>query len=108
MTTQFEFEDIFNGDVWDDIDLNTQRETVAPKPTVAVSILGKRTFSDSFEKDTFEDERYGQHISNDFFVANIGHLAKNNSKYEPIKRFSELNILEWIEYYKKNRHLFNV
>lgn len=46
---------------------------------ISGSILGKRTYSNSFNSDTYDDERYGQHISGDFFETNTGHITKNNN-----------------------------
>jgi len=37
------------------------------------SILGKRKFVESFDIETFDDERYGQHIGSAFFVNSVGH-----------------------------------
>ena len=35
--------------------------------------LGKRKYAESFDPSTFDDDRYAQHISADFFDTNIGH-----------------------------------
>ena len=83
-----------------------------------VSILGKRKFNDAFHEKTFDDSRYGQHISSDFFYKNIGHSVsqkqsseKDIERKEVVKTFSykeEQEILDWCEYYRANRNLFNV
>jgi hypothetical protein len=44
---------------------------VSPKRMLLVSTQGKRKFQDAFESATFDDDRYGQHISHDFFKENI-------------------------------------
>jgi len=44
------------------------------------SILGKRKFVDSFDIETFDDERYGQHIGSAFFVNSLGHNVYYNVK----------------------------
>ena len=38
-------------------------------------VLGKRTFDNAFNQETFDDFRYGQHININFFEKNIGHIA---------------------------------
>ena len=83
-----------------------------------VSILGKRKFNDAFHEQTFDDARYGQHIDINFFQANIGHSVsqkqsseKDIERKEVVKTFSykeEQEILDWCEYYRANRNLFNV
>ena len=52
-----------------------------------VSILGKRKHNDAFE-DESDDERYGQHIGQDFFAINVGHgvLPKDDSWDEYIRQ----------------------
>jgi hypothetical protein len=45
------------------------------------SILGKRKFVESFDIETFDDERYGQHIGSAFFVNSVGH----NVHYGPVQ-----------------------
>lgn len=44
------------------------------------SILSKRKFEDAFDIETFDDERYGQHITNNFFDKSHGH----DVHYSPI------------------------
>ena len=60
-----------------------------------VSILGKRKFNDAFHEKTFDDARYGQHISSDFFEAvlpsgekNVGHSVVQEHKRENVKIYS--------------------
>ena len=43
---------------------------------VPSTVLEKRTFDKAFDTNTFDDERYGQHISSNYFDKNIGHLFK--------------------------------
>jgi len=45
------------------------------------SILGKRKFVESFDIETFDYERYGQHIGSAFFVNSVGH----NVHYEHVQ-----------------------
>jgi len=69
---------------------------MSPKPLPQ----GKRKFQDSFESDTFDDDRYGQHISSDFFK------TKNSSDNEERKIFTSLQekeILQWCEHYLANK-----
>ncbi len=76
---------------------------------VPVSTLGKRKFHDAFESETFDDSRYGQHISSDFFDKNVGHNSIQISEERKIFTLSqEKEILEWCEYYLANKNLFNV
>jgi hypothetical protein len=66
----------------------------------------KRTYIIAFGEDSLEDERYGQHISNDFFVNNIGHNSTTNSR----SNFQNNNVCDYdfVAYYQANRNLFNV
>ena len=91
-----------------------------------VSILGKRKFNDVFEEQTFDDSRYRQHIDTDFFNKNVGHSVtqvsenkvpankvpvNNIERKEGTKILSyqeELELLNWCDYYRANRNLFNV
>ena len=73
---------------------------MSPKPVSQ----GKRQFQDAFESDTFDDDRYGQHISSDFFK------TKNSSGNEERKKFTSLQeeeILQWCEYYLANKKKSN-
>lgn len=45
--------------------------------TSVTSVGKKRKFIHAFLIDTYEDERYGQHIDVKFFVTNQGHRVKN-------------------------------
>jgi hypothetical protein len=66
----------------------------------------KRTFDSAFGEDSLEDGRYGQHISANFFVNNIGHtttnlrsvIQNNNNNFE----------YDFVAYYQANKNLFNV
>lgn len=51
----------------------TQLQT--PIQSSTPSVLGKRKFCQSFDPTTFDDERYSQHISEEFFNTNVGHLV---------------------------------
>ena len=89
---------------------------VSPKRMPHVSILGKRKFNDAFENETFDDTRYGQHITCDFFNRNIGHcviqaeqsLPKKETGSKTFTYQEEQEILEWCDYYRTNMNLFNV
>jgi hypothetical protein len=89
--------------------------------TNLVSILGKRKFNDAFDANTFDDSRYGQHIDANFFDKNVGHavpqVAEKKSPFNNFERKSSVKsfsneevqeILNWCEYYRANRNLFNV
>lgn len=41
------------------------------------SILGKRKADEAFGPDSYDEDRYGQNIPNDYFKNNIGHGVKN-------------------------------
>jgi len=60
-----------------------------PKKNIenSVSVLGKRKFTENFDVD---DERYGQHISDDFFNNHIGHNV-----IQEIPKFKHKEILDW-------------
>jgi hypothetical protein len=79
---------------------------VSPKRIPHVSALGKRRFQDAFDIAKFDDDRYGQHISSNFFEANVGH----NSIQKEVKTFSykeEQEILQWCECYLASKKLVN-
>jgi hypothetical protein len=65
------------------------------------SVLGKRKFNESFDTETFDDERYGQHIDSAFFVNSVGH----NVHYVPVQKtvinsiYDVDDLLEWCEKY---------
>jgi len=50
---------------------SNKKTTVSPEP----SALGKRKYSQSFSPVAFDDQRYGQHINNEYFKHNIGHAV---------------------------------
>ena len=80
---------------------------VSPKRMPHVSILGKRKFNDAFENETFDDTRYGQYITCDFFNRNIGHcviqaeqpLPKKETESKTVTYEEEQEILQWSNYY---------
>jgi hypothetical protein len=85
-------------------DLFMSPKPVSPKRIPLVSTQGKRQFQDAFKSDTFDDDRYGQHISCDFFKTKV------SSDYEERKTFTSLQekeILEWCEYYLANKKKSN-
>jgi hypothetical protein len=53
-----------------------------PNNVIIHSILSKRNFDDAFNPSTYDDDRYRQHISNDFFKNNTGHgvLQETNQR----------------------------
>jgi hypothetical protein len=74
---------------------------MSPKPVSQ----GKRKFCNAFESETFDDDRYGQHISSDFFKTNI------SLDYQERKTFTSLQekeILQWCENYLANKKSNNV
>ena len=81
-----------------------------------VSVLGKRKYEEAFE--TCDDERYGQHIDGEFFRENIGHGVLHAETDAAIDDFRAMldalvshgpeDIVEWCEFYLKNKNLFNV
>ena len=99
---------------------------VSPKQLKRDTILGKRKFEQSFAPESFEDERYGQPISNEFFQKNIGHSVVQVAAAGAIDDFRAMldalfpagkqppesvgasDIIEWCEFYLKNKNLFNV
>jgi len=93
--------------------LDDRLKAVLPKrhhtnnTTNVVSILGKRKFNHAFESESFDDDRYGQHITSDFFDKNVGHDVIL-SKQKTYTFEEEQEILQWCEYYLANKNLFNV
>jgi hypothetical protein len=65
------------------------------------SILSKRKYEDAFGSETFDDERYGQHISNNYFEKSIGHdvhyKVSNKTVINAIYDVDEL--LDWCNKY---------
>jgi hypothetical protein len=49
---------------------------VIPLDANLSSILGKRNYNNTFGQDTYEDNRYGQHIDLKYFVNRIGHAVE--------------------------------
>ena len=122
-------EDTFVVDIKPSSTETTSTETTSTETTptiyktrpVLTSVLTKRTYADAFGKDEtnydgYEDARYGQHISCDFFTTNYGHAtyypkkieitttSRNIQQTEADKTF----ISEEIKFYMENRNLFNV
>lgn len=60
------------------------QQTQPPPPLEKT--LGKRKYAESFDPSTFDDDRYAQHISTDFFDTNIGHGVF------PISKNTKINI----------------
>jgi len=79
---------------------------------------GKRKYSRAFSTNSYEDARYGQHISDTFFTTNYGHGVYISDTARLMSTFAartgggviytqrEMN--EWREFYRANRNLFNV
>lgn len=79
---------------------------------------GKRKYSRAFATNSYEDARYGQHISDTFFTTNYGHGVYISDTARLMSTFAartgggviytqrEMN--EWREFYRANRNLFNV
>lgn len=99
---------------------------VSPKRSKRDSILGKRKYAEEFGQSSYEVERYGQPISNQFFQSNVGHSVVQVSAAGAIDDFRAMldalfpigkqipesvgasEIIEWCEFYLKNKNLFNV
>ena len=60
---------------------SNKKTRVSPEP----SALGKRKYSQSFSPVAFEDQRYGQHINNEYFKHNIGHAVCQPEPRKPSK-----------------------
>ena len=79
---------------------------------------GKRKYSRAFSTNSYDDARYGQHISDTFFTTNYGHGVYISDTARLMSTFAartgggviytqrEMN--EWREFYRANRNLFNV
>jgi len=83
---------------------------------------GKRKYSRAFSTNSgansYDDARYGQHISDAFFTTNYGHGVYISDTARLMSTFAartggaviytqrEMN--EWREFYRANRNLFNV
>jgi hypothetical protein len=99
---------------------------VSPKRLRKESILGKRKYGHSFATESYEEERYGQQIDNQFFQNNVGHNVVQEAAAGAIDDFRAMldalfpagkqppeslgasDIIEWCEFYLKNKNLFNV
>ena len=93
-------------------------EFMTPIPKMnLVSVLGKRKYEEAFE--TCDDERYGQHIDGEFFRENVGHGVLQVETDAAIDDFRAMldavfsqpgpvDIIEWCEFYLKNKNLFKV
>ena len=76
---------------------------MSPKP-VSLYNQCKRKFTDAFESETFDDDRYGQHISSDFFKTKI---SSDNEERKTFTSLQEKEILQWCEYYLANKKKLN-
>jgi hypothetical protein len=93
---------------------------VSPKRLKRESILGKRKYEHSFATESFEEERYGQQIDDQRHsvvqVAAAGAIndfrAMLDALFPAGKQIPESvgasDIIEWCEFYLKNKNLFNV
>jgi len=71
-------------------------------------VAGKRSYEEAFP-DSFEDERYNQHIASDFFTNNVGHsVVEGRRERDSESKYDPEEILQWCQYYLANRNLFNV
>ena len=62
------------GQLVEELDIRTlfmSPKPVSPKRISIVSSQCKRKFQYAFDDNTFDDARYGQHISSDFFKTNM-------------------------------------
>ncbi len=87
---------------------------------------GKRKYSRAFATNSgansgansYDDARYGQHISDAFFTTNYGHGVYISDTARLMSTFAARNgggviytqreMNEWREFYRANRNLFNV
>lgn len=75
------------GQLVEELDIRTlfmSPKPVSQKRIPLVSTQGKRKFQGAFDETTFDDARYGQHISYDFFKTNM------SSDHEERKTFNSL------------------
>ena len=117
---------------------STRKPILRPLATSPLpSVLGKRDYIVAFGDDA-DEQRYGQKIEDDFFVCNVGQgvfspiaaekkgftaeelqaatdsvIQDFRAEFASRERDSESKydvdeILEWCEYYRNNRNLFNV
>lgn len=108
-----------NGDVV--LEIRPEPLHALPNGTETVDVIGsKRKYSRAFASDSYDTARYGQHIGENFFATNYGHgvyisdVARILSTFaarNPIPggaMYNENEVLEWREFYRENRNLFNV
>jgi hypothetical protein len=108
-----------NGDVV--LEIRLEPFHTLPNGTETVDVIGsKRKYSRAFASDSYDTARYGQHIGENFFATNYGHgvyisdVARILSTFaarNPIPggaMYNENEVLEWREFYRENRNLFNV
>ena len=108
-----------NGDVV--LEIRPEPLHTLPNGTETVDVIGsKRKYSRAFASDSYDTARYGQHIGENFFATNYGHgvyisdVARILSTFaarNPIPggaMYNENEVLEWREFYRTNRNLFNV
>lgn len=76
--------------------LFTPQEKKTTNNANIVSSIGKRKYNDAFDADTFDDARFGQHISAEFF-----------REYDKKVLTSEEELLKWCQYYLNNKDLNN-
>jgi hypothetical protein len=74
------------------------------------STLGKRTLEEAFGKMTYDEERYGQYVGDDFFKNNIGHGVVNSSQEKIISTktgdiIDVPELLEWCEKYLASKKI---
>jgi hypothetical protein len=81
-------------------DLFMSPKLVSPKRTQIASTECKRKFPDAFKSETFDDDRYGQHISCDFFKTK---LSSDNEERKTFTSLQEKEILQWCEHYLANK-----
>jgi hypothetical protein len=104
-----------------DINIRLDKKTFSPKSKSSieekqtfkplVSILGKRKFYEAFEQSTFDDDRYDQHLIDDFFNTNVGHNVLQVKEIREIYDKSNYDVdenLKLCEFYLANKNLFNV
>lgn len=102
------------GQLVEELDIRTlfmSPKPVSPKRMPIVSTQCKRKFCNAFDDNTFDDDRYGQHISSDFFKSKTHSVNKNienNYVNEESKTFTSLQekeILQWCENYLANKKI---
>ena len=85
----------FSSPIFDDEPSQSTNKKIIP------SVLSKRKFEDAFDSETFDDERYQQHISNNYFENSTGHSVhyevSNKTVINSIYDLDEL--LDWCNKY---------